>query len=116
MRPATLGSLAVFFVVAAGSAAAHAGSLPLPDINVERHCKAAAALGNNGVISTDVLLTCMKQEQQHYDRLKLSKWGSASDQVQRACSPVWATYQTIDFCIDRETLAEGELKTFRFIK
>ena len=59
-------SAAICLIVAISSRG-FAGSLKLPDIDVEPHCKDAAALMAG---SKDVFLTCMKQEQEHYDKRK----------------------------------------------
>ncbi len=94
-----------------------AGQLKLPDIDVVPHCRDAAALGaQTGIGSKSVFLTCMKQEQEHYDNLKASKWQDSSEEVRKVCAPIGATYESIDFCLDRESQANEELKTFKFKK
>ena len=91
---------------------------PLPDIDVEMHCKDAVAFfARLGWDTKSLLLVCLRQEQEHYDHLKASAWQDATDEARMVCvvNGTADGYQTLDNCL-REYKAEEDLKTFKFKK
>lgn len=91
---------------------AFADTLPLPDFDVNRHCENAARA--SGTLSKSILLVCLEQEQEAYNKLKI-KWPRMPDDVQRVCLDE-PSYQFVYFCLDREIAAAEKLKHFQFSK
>lgn len=92
---------------------AYAQSGP-PRYDVESYCgKVAAAVGG----SSQIMNTCMRQEQTAYNDLK-SRWTSVPSQAATYCNKVsgavGGTYQILKTCIEQETQASSSKPKFQY--
>jgi len=111
MRVAMIPLLALGIVTVEGRLAAAA---PLPRYDPPGYCMQVADVVGG---SSQILNTCIGQEQESYDWLK-ARWSGIPERMQAYCDDVaravGGTYQILETCLEQEAEADRSMPKFEF--